>query len=87
MTDGATELAGFATRLATLAERLADEQTPDEEAVALAREAAELSAKAGQTIDSTLAELAQEGAPAADPELAEQRAADGDSDAPVGGSA
>ncbi len=69
MTDGAAELSALAVRLAALAERLGDDRTPDEEAVALAREAAELSAKAGQTIDSALARLAHRGALDADPDV------------------
>ncbi len=88
MTDRATELSGLATRLAALAERLADEQTHDEEAVALAREAAELSARAGQTIDSALGELAHEERLDADPDVAVgDSPPDAEPDAAAGGSA
>ena len=66
MTGGSTELSELAARLAELADRLGDAQTPDEEAVKLAREAAELSAEAGQRIDSAVGELAERGGPDAD---------------------
>ncbi|MGI9557478.1 MAG: hypothetical protein ACR2N5_06010 [Solirubrobacterales bacterium] len=59
MSGDAGELRGLAARLSELAQRLSSEGTAEEEAVALAREAAELSARAGQAIDSALAELGE----------------------------
>ena len=69
------ELSGLAARLEELAEQLSDTQTSDEEAVALAREAAELSAQAGKAIDSALAQITERGS------------SDADSDAALDGSA
>ena len=66
MTGGGAELSGLAARLAALADRLGDSETSDEQAVELAREAAELSAQAGQRIESALGELAKHGASDAD---------------------
>ena len=66
MTGGGAELSELAARLAELADRLGDAQTPDEEAVKLAREAAEISVEAGQRIDSAVENLAERGGPDAD---------------------
>jgi hypothetical protein len=68
MSGGAAELKALATHLAALADRLADAETPDEQAVALAREAAELSATASREIDSVLGGLTESGPQDADPD-------------------
>ena len=47
-----------AERLREIAARLRDPELPDEEAEALAREAAELVSKAGSEIESALREIA-----------------------------
>lgn len=70
MSGGAAELKELATRLSALADRLADDVTSDEQAVALAREAAELSATASQEIDSALGELTERGPEDADSDSA-----------------
>jgi hypothetical protein len=50
-------------RLRELSERLRDPDLPDEEAEALAREAAELAARGGAAIDKALREAAARGEP------------------------
>jgi methyl-accepting chemotaxis protein len=57
------EIAQIAERLRELSTRLRDPELPDEEAEALAREAAELAARGGTEIDRALREIAERGAP------------------------
>lgn len=61
MTDAGSDLGALASRLESIADRLAEEGISDDDSVALAREAAELSARAGQEIDAALAELSDPG--------------------------
>jgi hypothetical protein len=53
----------FAERLREIATRLRDPDLPEEEAEALAREAAELVSKAGSGIESALREIAARDGP------------------------
>jgi hypothetical protein len=55
------EIRGAAERLKQISERLADPELADEEAEALAREAAELAARGGMLLDERLRELGEEG--------------------------
>jgi hypothetical protein len=57
------EMRATAERLRELSERLADPELGDEEAEALAREAAELAARGGALLDERLRELADESPP------------------------
>ena len=54
------EIRAAAERLRELSERLADPELGEEEAEALAREAAELAARGGVLLDERLRELADE---------------------------
>jgi hypothetical protein len=55
------EMHQAAERLRAISERLASSDLPDEEAKALAREAADLAARGGVLLDERLRELADEG--------------------------
>ena len=55
------EMRQAAERLRAISERLASSDLPDEEAEALAREAADLAARGGVLLDERLRELADEG--------------------------
>src|SRR5207247_114461 len=54
--DGMTEVPAMSTRLREIADRLRDPEVSDEQAEALAREAADLVAKASTEIDRALRE-------------------------------
>jgi methyl-accepting chemotaxis protein len=57
------EITRIAERLRELSTRLRDPELPDEEAEALAREAADLAAKGGTELDRALREIAERGEP------------------------
>jgi hypothetical protein len=56
----AEEIKGISQRLREIAERLRSDELPESESDGLAREAADLVAKAGTEIDRAVAELDQE---------------------------
>jgi hypothetical protein len=65
------EVARIADRLRELSTRLRDPELADEEAEALAREAADLAARGGTEIDRALRQIAERGEPDPDPDLGE----------------
>ena len=54
--SGAAEIEAMAARLREIAERLRDPELPDEQADGLAREAADLAARAGQMLERATGE-------------------------------
>jgi hypothetical protein len=58
--SAAEEIRGISDRLREISERLRSDARPDAESDALAREAADLVAKAGTEIDRAVADLDQE---------------------------